>query len=63
MFKAAMAQAVLRKLYEKQAGIVAPAVVGATVLGAAHTVRQGSEKAKEYKAGFHPGYVPNHGGH
>ncbi len=63
MFKAAMAQALLRKLYEKQAGIVAPAVIGAAALGATHVARQGSEKAKEYKAGFQPGFVPNHGGH
>ena len=63
MLKVAMAQAFLRKLYEKQAGIVAPLAVGAGVIGGAHVLRQGAEKSKEYKAGFQPGYVPHHGGH
>lgn len=53
-FKMAEAQTLLRKLHEKQAGLMLPLVAGAAVVGGAHTVGQGLKKGHEYKQGFQP---------
>lgn len=58
MTKVAVAQALLRRLHEKQAGIVAPLVVGGAAVLGAHTVGKGLQKGREYKAGFQPGHIP-----
>lgn len=62
ILKLAMAQALLRKLYEKQAGLTLPIAIGATAMATAHGVNKSKEKAREYRAGFEPGFNP-HGGH
>ncbi len=64
MLKVALAQALLRKMHEKQAGIGTKAAIGlgAGALGTAYVVGKGMNKAHEYKAGFQPGVNP-HGGH
>jgi hypothetical protein len=58
MTKVAAAQALLRKLHEKQAGLVAPLVIGGGLVAGAHVAHKGIQKAREYNAGFQPGYIP-----
>lgn len=58
MLKQASAHELLRKLYEKRAGMLLPLATGAALVGGAHVVRKGLEKGREYKAGFQPGYMP-----
>lgn len=59
--KVATAQTILRRLHEKNAGMMLPLVAGAGVLAAVHGTRKAMDKSKEYQAGFNPNYVP--GGH
>lgn len=56
--KIAAAQALLRRLHEKQAGIMLPLAAGAALVGGAHLLGKGINKGKEYKAGFRPDYIP-----
>lgn len=59
MDKVALARQLLRALTEKRAGIMLPVAAGATLVGGAHILGKGMQKAKEYKAGFEPGgYAP-----
>lgn len=58
MLKLALAQALLRKMQEKQAGVGTAVAVGAGTLGAINIAKKGLHKTHEYKAGFEPG-----GGH
>jgi hypothetical protein len=61
MDKVALARRLLQKMAEKkQAGIMLPLAAGAALVGGAHIVGKGMNKAKEYKAGFQPG---GYGGH
>lgn len=59
--KIAMAQDLLRRLVEKQAGMMMPLVAGAALVGGAHVLHKGLQKGREYKAGFQPGYPGSQG--
>jgi len=56
--KIATAQIILRNMYEKRAGIIAPVVLGASVAAAAHGTSKAIDKSRDYHAGFNPNYVP-----
>ncbi len=56
--KTATAQAILRRLHEKQAGVMLPVVAGAGLMVAVHGTRKALDKSKEYHAGFNPNYIP-----
>lgn len=56
MLKLAAARAILRKLPEKQAGVMTPIAIGAGAAAGAHMIGKSIHKAREYKAHFQPGY-------
>lgn len=56
--KTVTAQTILRRLHEKRAGIILPAVIGAGAVAAVHGTRKALDKSKEYHAGFNPNYIP-----
>lgn len=56
--KIAAAQELLRRLHDKQAGIMLPLAAGAALVGGAHVLGKGIHKGREYKAGFSPYYTP-----
>lgn len=59
--KVVTAQLILRRLCEKQAGIMLPVAAGVGVMAAADGTKKALHKSREYHAGFNPNYVP--GGH
>lgn len=56
--KVSRAQALLRHLREKQAGVMLPLAAGAAIVGSTHAIHKGFQKGREYEAGFQPGYIP-----
>lgn len=56
--KIATAQAILRRLHEKNA-MPFPVMAGAGIAAGAHMTSKSLQKAKEYHAGFTPGYNPH----